>query len=84
MIASTTRRRTFRKFSKKGRPEYILNTSELIDVKARLAMLENRAESTGRTANVRRCDARLATGRRMTGTAEARKRYELPTLKRRD
>jgi len=70
----------------KARPEYVLNTSEFIDVKARLATLENRRK-------VERPDGNRPTLRRVPGNGSAddgnsgkqgTDSDERPTLKRRD
>ncbi len=72
----------------KARPEYVLNTSEFMDVKARLAMLENR----GRSVNTQK-DGNRPTLRRNSGNGTGdtngdgqnnSDQDERPTLKRRD
>jgi len=70
----------------KARPEYVLNTSEFMDVRTRLAMLENRT----RTVNTQK-DGDRPTLRRRSGNGtddgdgqDKPDQDERPTLKRRD
>ena len=70
----------------KARPEYVLNTSEFMDVKARLAMLENRTRTVNSQKDADRPTLRLSSG---NGTDDGDgqdkpDQDERPTLKRRD
>jgi beta-barrel assembly-enhancing protease len=70
----------------KEKPEYVLNTSEFVDVKARLAMLENRRKIEPRDSNRPRLRRSPADGRvdDQNGGKEGNDKDERPTLKRRD
>ena len=71
------------------KPEYVVNTSEFNDVKARLSLLHNRRKigQQERSRTVRRCGAApVAAPVRWTTTTTDSKtdQDERPTLKRRD
>ena len=71
-----------------ARPEYVLNTSEFMDVKARLAMLENRRRpdpsNVGRPTLRRSPGNGTAVGEDSDGKASKPDQDERPTLKRRN
>ncbi len=69
----------------KEKPEYVLNTSEFMEVKARLAMLQNQKAAPGDTNRPR---LRGSPGNRpvddQNGSKEGTDKDERPTLQRRD
>jgi predicted Zn-dependent protease len=69
-----------------AKPEYVLNTSEFMDVKARLAMLENRTRSlnTDKDANRPTLRRRSGNGTDDGDGQDKPDQDERPTLKRRD
>lgn len=68
----------------KEKPEYVLNTSEFVDVKARMSMLENRRKVTSEDSN--RPRLRRSPGNRRVddehGSKKGNDKDERPTLKR--
>ena len=69
----------------KEKPDYVVNTSEFVDVKARLAMLQNRKAPLEESTRPR---LRGSPGNRPvddpTGSKEGTDKDERPTLQRRD
>jgi predicted Zn-dependent protease len=69
----------------KAQPEYVLNTSEFMDVKARLAMLENRTRPVNSDKDGNRPTLRRSPGNGTDDTnGDKPDQDERPTLKRRD